>query len=201
MLLGSLLGAVSFYPTYQVIASYSRPADAPLLTALLFAQVFFSSMCYGPLGAFLVEYFPARIRYTSMSISYGIGTGDIGDATLVVAPALVFVMGSVYAGLVWSTVIPLAASVIALLLVKESKETRIWAEGGLMGRRKSRSPESAAKICDPRESRAVFKTCRGSPGDRAWPRLRRYSSTRPSRTFTRRRSSSPHTGSWRPRRG
>ncbi len=85
-------------------------------------------MCYGPLGAFLVEFFPGRIRYTSMSISYGIGTGDIGDGTLLIAPILVLLTGSAYAGLIWSTLIPIATSVIMFLLVKETRAKTIWTE-------------------------------------------------------------------------
>ena len=128
MLLGSVLGALTFYPSYRIIALYSHPANVPILTALLFTQVFFSSMCYGPLGAFLVEFFPGRIRYTSMSISYGIGTGDIGDGTLLIAPILVLLTGSAYAGLIWSTLIPIATSVIMFLLVKETRAKTIWTE-------------------------------------------------------------------------
>jgi len=102
--------------------------NIPVLTGLLFIQILFSAMCYGPMGAFLVEFFPARIRYTSMSIAHGIGTGDVGDGTLLFAPVLVLIIGNIYAGLIWSTLVPILVSVVGACLVKETKGTRIWAE-------------------------------------------------------------------------
>jgi MFS family permease len=128
MMTGSIVGALSFYPTYFVINLYSRPPNMPILVFMLFVQIFLSAMCYGPMGAFLVELFPARIRYTSTSISHGIGTGDVGDGTLLIAPILVLSIGSIYAGLIWSTVIPLVSSIIALHFLKETRETSIWEE-------------------------------------------------------------------------
>lgn len=85
-------------------------------------------MCYGPMGAFLVEFFPAKVRYTSTSISHEIGTGDIGDGTLVIAPILFLAMGSIYAGLIWSTVVPILSSLVALYLIGEIREKSIWPE-------------------------------------------------------------------------
>jgi MFS family permease len=128
ILTGSVLGAITFYPAFFAISFYSHPADIPLLTGLLFSQVFFSAMCYGPLGAFLVEYFPAKIRYTSVSVSHGVGTGDIGDVTLVISPLLVLILGNIYAGLIWSTVVPLLTSFVGVAFIKETKGTSIWAE-------------------------------------------------------------------------
>jgi MFS family permease len=130
MLLGSVLGALTFYPIYYTIKLYSHPVNIPLLTGLLFLQILFSAMCYGPLGAFLVEFFPAKIRYTSMSISHGIGTGDVGDGTLVIAPLSVILLNNIYAGLIWSTIVPLIASFVAIIYIKETKETSIWSEIG-----------------------------------------------------------------------
>ncbi len=128
MLVGSALGGICFYPTYYALNFYSHPVNIPVLTGLLFIQIFFSAMCYGPMGAFLVEYFPARIRYTSMSISHGVGTGDVGDGTLLIAPVMVLIIGNIYAGLIWSTVVPIVVSIVGAWLVKETKGTRIWAE-------------------------------------------------------------------------
>ncbi len=130
ILTGTVLGAATFYPIYYAMSLYSRPANILVLAGLLFLQVFFSAMCYGPLGAFLVEYFPANIRYTSVSISHGVGTGDIGDGTLVIAPLVALVVGNIYAGLIWSFAVPVLTSVIAALFIKETKKTSIWAEIG-----------------------------------------------------------------------
>jgi MFS family permease len=128
ILIGNVLAAASFYPIYYAIDLFSHPPDVFALAGLLFVQISISAMCYGPLGAFLVEYFPARIRYTSMSISHGIGTGDVGDGTLVIAPVLALVLGNVYGGLIWAIAVPSIVSFVSVLLVKETKETSIWLE-------------------------------------------------------------------------
>jgi MFS family permease len=128
ILAGSILAAATFYPIYYAINLYSHPLNIPVLVGLLLVQISLSAMCYGPLGAFLVEYFPAKIRYTSMSLSHGIGTGDIGDGTLVIAPVLALAMGSMYGGLVWSIAVPATASFVAMLLVKETRKRSIWLE-------------------------------------------------------------------------
>jgi MFS family permease len=128
ILVGNVLAAATFYPIYYAINLYSHPPSILILAGLLFIQIFFSAMCYGPLGAFLVEYFPARIRYTSISLSHGIGTGNIGDGTLLIAPILALIIGNIYGGLIWSIAIPILASVISLLLLRETKERSIWTE-------------------------------------------------------------------------
>ncbi len=128
ILIGNVLGALTFYPTYLAIDAYSHPPDIPVLTGLLFLQVLFSAMCYGPLGAFLSEYFPGKIRYTSISIAHGIGTGDIGDGTLLIAPFLAVALGNMFAGLIWSTVAPLVTSAIVAIYLAETKNTSIWSE-------------------------------------------------------------------------
>jgi MFS family permease len=128
MLIGSVIGAISFYPTYYLIHLYSHPPNLPILTAMLFAQIFLSAMCYGPMGAFLVEFFPAKVRYTSTTISHGVGTGDVGDGTLVIAPILVLLLGNIYAGLIWSSMIPILTSLVAFHFIKETKEKSIWTE-------------------------------------------------------------------------
>lgn len=127
IVLGCILASTSFYPVYLGMKFFSDPPNLPILTGLVFLQILFSSMCYGPLAAFLIERFPARIRYTSVSVSYGIGTGDVGDATLFVVPAIIFATGSIYAGLGWSIIIPLATFIIAIFCIKETK-TSIWSE-------------------------------------------------------------------------
>ncbi len=128
ILIGNLIAVASLYPIYHIMDSYSHPTNIPVLTGLLLVQVLLSAMCYGPLGAFLVEYFPAKIRYTSMSISHGIGTGNIGDSTLLIAPVLTMIFSNIYGGLIWSIAVPIISSVIALVLVKETKDTSIWLE-------------------------------------------------------------------------
>lgn len=125
ILIGNLLGFLSLYPIYLWMKAVSGPPDLISLTGLVFLQVFISAMVYGPLGAYLTESFPTRVRYTSLGIAYGIGTGDIGDATLLVAPALVLVTGNIFAGLIWSTAVPIITLVVGLLYAKETKGTEL----------------------------------------------------------------------------
>lgn len=124
ILAGNLLG-LAFVPVYIGLAAFSAPLDLPGLAALGFLQVFVSAMVYGPLGAYLVESFPTRIRYSSLAIAYGIGTGDIGDGTLLIAPWLVLVTGNVYAGLLWIVAVPVTSLIGGLKLMKETRGTAL----------------------------------------------------------------------------
>ena len=120
ILLGNLLGLVLF-PVYFGMQAFSNPPDLVALGGLVFLQILVSSMVYGPLGAYLVESFPTSVRYTSFAVAYGIGTGDIGDATLLIAPALALAAGNVFAGLLWSTAVPLATFVVGLTFMRETR--------------------------------------------------------------------------------
>lgn len=120
ILTGNLLG-LSLIPIYEGMTAFASPPNLLALTALAFLQVFISSMVYGPLGAYLVEAFPTRIRYTSLAITYGVGTGDVGDGTLLVVPAVALATGSMLAGLVWSTAVPVAALLVGARFMKETK--------------------------------------------------------------------------------
>jgi MFS family permease len=125
ILLGNLLGGLLLLPIYLWMSSVSNPPEIVALAGLAFAQVFVSAMVYGPLGAYLVESFPTRVRYTSLAIAYGIGTGDVGDGTLLIAPALAIATGSIFAGLVWSTVVPLVALAVGLVYMKETRRVEL----------------------------------------------------------------------------
>lgn len=126
ILLGNLLGLL-LIPIYFGMHASSSPPDLLALAGLAFLQVFISSMVYGPLGAYLVESFPTRIRYTSLAVAYGIGTGDVGDGTLLIAPALALATGNILAGLLWSTAVPLVALATGLRFMKETKGTDLSA--------------------------------------------------------------------------
>ena len=124
ILTGNLLG-LAFIPIYMGLDAFSAPLNLAGLAVLGFSQVFVSAMVYGPLGAYLVESFPTRIRYTSLSIAYGIGTGDIGDGTLLIAPWLALVTGNIYAGLLWIVAVPITALIGGLKLMKETGGTSL----------------------------------------------------------------------------
>jgi len=104
------------------------------LVALIFLQVIFVTMVYGPIAAYLVEAFPAKVRYTSMSLPYHIGNGVFGGALPVIGLLIAAATGSIYAGLYYPIGIALLTFVVGSLLLKETVHTRIWddfnAEGG-----------------------------------------------------------------------
>jgi hypothetical protein len=99
-----------------------------MLVALVFVQVLLVTMVYGPIAAFLVELFPTRIRYTSMSLPYHIGNGVFGGLTPYVASLLVERTGNPYAGLAYPITIALATVVVGVLLVKERRGVSLAAE-------------------------------------------------------------------------
>ena len=97
------------------------------MVALVFVQVLLVTMVYGPIAAFLVELFPTRIRYTSMSLPYHIGNGWFGGLLPATSFALVAQTGDIYYGLWYPIVFALATVVIGLLLVPETKDRDIYA--------------------------------------------------------------------------
>src|SRR4026208_2532960 len=124
---GCLIAAISYYPIYNLMVAFAHPqgvlattgasagkfveADGVTLTvaqpeivpliALVWIQVVFVTMVYGPIAAFLVEFFPARIRYTSLSIPYHIGNGWFGGFLPLIAAGLLASTGNLYAGLIY----------------------------------------------------------------------------------------------------
>ncbi len=113
-------------------AGYPAKADPaqvnrPMLLLLVFILVFFLSMAYGPVAAMLVEMFPTRIRYSSLSLPYHIGTGWVGGLMPTVAFAMVAYQGDIYYGLWFPVVIALATVVVGILCIKETKNVNIHA--------------------------------------------------------------------------
>jgi MFS family permease len=104
-----------------------KPGDinAPMLVLLVFIQLVYVTMVYGPIAAFLVELFPARIRYTSMSLPYHIGNGWFGGMLPLTAAALVAAKGDIFAGLWYPVIVAGITVVIGALFVRESRDHRI----------------------------------------------------------------------------
>ena len=96
-----------------------------MVVIILFVLVFYVTMVYGPIAAMLVEMFPTRIRYTSMSLPYHIGNGWFGGFLPTVAFAMVAAKGDIYHGLWYPIVVVLITLVIGLLWVKETKDVDI----------------------------------------------------------------------------
>ena len=113
-------------------AGYPDKADPnqinkPMVVLLLFILVLYVTMVYGPIAAMLVEMFPTRIRYTSMSLPYHIGNGWFGGMLPTVTFALVALKGDIYYGLWYPIVIALATVVIGGLFIRETKDNDIYA--------------------------------------------------------------------------
>ncbi len=111
-------------------AGYPAKADPaqinkPMVLLLLFILVIYVTMVYGPIAAMLVEMFPTRIRYTSMSLPYHIGNGWFGGLLPTTAFALVAYKGDIYYGLWYPIVIAVLTAVIGTLFVAETKDNDI----------------------------------------------------------------------------
>jgi len=99
--------------------------NVPVLILLVFIQLVYVTMVYGPIAAFLVELFPARIRYTSMSLPYHIGNGWFGGMLPLTAAALVAANGDIFSGLWYPVIVAGITFVIGLLFIRESRDHRI----------------------------------------------------------------------------
>ncbi len=114
-------------------AGYPSKADPakmnkPLMIGILFILVLLVTMVYGPIAAMLVEMFPTRIRYTSMSLPYHIGNGWFGGLLPTTAFAIVAQTGNMYNGLWYPIIIAAVTFVIGMIFVKETKDVDIYAE-------------------------------------------------------------------------
>ena len=108
------------------LAGYPQQADMqqinkPMIVALIVALIIISAMCYGPLAALMVELFPTRIRYTSMSLPYHIGNGWFGGFLPTVSFALVVYTGDIFYGLWYPVVITGVSLVVGMICLRETR--------------------------------------------------------------------------------
>ncbi|HEX9238980.1 MAG TPA: MFS transporter [Xanthobacteraceae bacterium] len=127
---GFLLAAVTYYPLSVWLGSATQPGHinypiAVLIVAILVAYV---GMVYGPIGAFLAEYFPGRIRYTAVSMPYMIGNGWGGGLVPFITTAAYTATGSVAYALIYPIAVPAICLVLGLFLMPETKQMKIWEE-------------------------------------------------------------------------
>ena len=128
MMAGNLLAALLYVPIYHAMKAYSSPVNPVMLTLLVFIQVVFVTMVYGPIAAFLVEAFPAKIRYTSLSLPYHFGNGWFGGFLPIIATSLVARTGNIYAGLAFPIIVALLTFVVGSLTLRDRHNESIWAE-------------------------------------------------------------------------
>ncbi|MFN5806317.1 MAG: MFS transporter, partial [Burkholderiales bacterium] len=111
-------------------AGYPAKADpaqinTTMVVLILLIMVIYVTMVYGPIAAMLVEMFPTRIRYTSMSLPYHIGNGWFGGFLPATSFAIVAAQGDIYSGLWYPIIIAAMTLVIGVLFVKETKDLDI----------------------------------------------------------------------------
>jgi MFS family permease len=112
----------------EVPAKEAVNANQPLLMLLVWIQVIFVCMIYGPIAAYLVEAFPAKVRYTSVSLPYHIGNGVFGGLLPLIGLGLCAATGNIYAGLYYPIGVAAVCFVFGIFLLNETHGTLIWDE-------------------------------------------------------------------------
>jgi MFS family permease len=102
---------------------------AMALTVLVWIQVIYVTMVYGPIAAFLVELFPTRIRYSSMSLPYHIGNGVFGGMVPFIGTLMVQRTGDKLSGLWYPMAIAAMTIIIGLIFIREKRDVKMWDEG------------------------------------------------------------------------
>jgi hypothetical protein len=104
--------------------------NTTMLVILIFIQVLYVCLVYGPIAAYLIEAFPAKIRYTSLSLPYHIGNGVFGGLLPLIGLWSVAASGNIYAGLYYPMIVAGVTFIVGSLLLKETHGNRIWDEAG-----------------------------------------------------------------------
>lgn len=125
---GMLLAAITYYPLYLWLGSVTQPGNInyPIAIFIIFILVCYVGMVYGPVGAFLAEYFPGRIRYTSVSVPYHIGNGWGGGLVPFITSAAFAATGSIGYALIYPIAVPAVCFLLALFLMPETRNISIW---------------------------------------------------------------------------
>jgi len=123
------LTALSIDETGKIVpAKEASNPNVPVLVLLVFVQVIYVCMIYGPIAAYLVEAFPAKIRYTSLSLPYHIGNGVFGGLVPLIGVYICERTHDIYAGLYYPMIVAAITLVIGTIFLKETHGTLIWAE-------------------------------------------------------------------------
>jgi len=132
---GCLLAALTYYPIYLLMQQFGN--NPVMEGVLVWIQMIYVTMVYGPIAAFLVEFFPAKIRYTSLSVPYHLGNGEFGGWLPFIATAIVAAAGNPLMALAYPIAVALVTFVVGSLFLRETRGVRIWDEVG------GQAPESA----------------------------------------------------------
>ena len=125
---GFFLAAVTYYPLYTWLGSVSQPGNINYSIAILIIAILvcYVGMVYGPIGAFLAEFFPGRIRYTAVSMPYMIGNGWGGGLVPFITTAAYQSTGSLAYALIYPIAVPAVCLVLSLFLMPETRHMKIW---------------------------------------------------------------------------
>jgi MFS family permease len=127
-------GAIALTPLTRdstgnlVPATEATNPNLPMLVLLVFIQVIYVCMVYGPIAAYLVEAFPAKIRYTSLSLPYHIGNGVFGGLVPLIGLSSCAATGNILAGLYYPMIVASMTFIVGSLLLKETHGHKIWDE-------------------------------------------------------------------------
>ena len=127
-------GAISLTPETRDAAGNLTPAkeatnpDTTMLVLLVLVQLLFVCMVYGPIAAYLVEAFPAKIRYTALSLPYHIGNGVFGGMLPLIGLSLCASTRNIYAGLYYPMGVAAVTFIVGSITLKEAHNVRIWDE-------------------------------------------------------------------------
>jgi MFS family permease len=125
------LTAMTTDPTGALVPAKEAPdPNRTMLVLLIFIQVLYVCLIYGPIAAYLIEAFPAKIRYTSLSLPYHIGNGVFGGLLPLIGLWSVAATGNIYAGLYYPMIVAGMTFIVGSLLLRETKGVRIWDETG-----------------------------------------------------------------------
>src|SRR6204780_378660 len=125
------LAAMTTHATGALIPAKEAPSpDTTMLVLLIFVQVLYVCLVYGPIAAYLIEAFPAKIRYTSLSLPYHIGNGVFGGLLPLIGLSSLAAPGNIYAGLYYPMIVAGMTFIIGSLLLRETQGVRIWDEAG-----------------------------------------------------------------------
>ncbi|MGY4573691.1 MFS transporter [Bradyrhizobium sp. USDA 3256] len=124
MVAGLMLSACMYIPIYMGMSAAVSNSNFVLVTALIFLQLVFAALVYGPNAAFLVELFPPHLRYTSMSLPYHIGTGIFGGFVPLVSLSLVTYFGNIYVGLAYPIAIAALTGIVNVTCYPRASDAR-----------------------------------------------------------------------------
>ena len=130
---GMALASLTYYPLYSALAYYADPKNLNFWMSVVIVVVLvnYVGMTYGPIGAFLAEFFPSRIRYTSVSVPYHIGNGWGGGLVPIVTTSMYLSTNSMGYALVYPIVVPAVMFLIAVFVMPETRKHSIWEEGAI----------------------------------------------------------------------